>query len=657
MTINVLKKQSDDNFMEWILDPESKLKQFQDIKTLMKNEYLNDPYDWVVAFSSGKDSTLVLKLLWEMLSELTQDQRHKKVHVVSSDTAVETNKLTSFLHKSLEMIAVNGAELGIEVHLVKPRLIQRYFRHVIGLGVIPPAPGKGFQWCTDRLKIAPLNSKMTEILKQQPVIIPEPEYNHRLTLLLGVRLDESIKRAASIKRHTSNDFFGEHDYIPNARVFHAVRDISTDDTWNFLRYISKELPWGMPVENLEAMYGGSNIKECPVIRSKKELNKSCGNTRTGCWVCLLGGRKDKMLQELIDGGDDSVTYLADWKEFLFDVTFDCRYKDPIKGIKEIEKRVQKHSNKGFLDNPALWHEDEFNRYIDDYKAYERATKGNEKGEYDPGKFSFEMRRMLLEKLFYAQEMAGYKLISDEEVLLIIQEWSNEGYNVDLEELKPINHHYDGAVVIKRDWTINEKETTNKNPIFFVEVPLNMSASELAVYHKQRQRLTGKSIFCFYSHADYSHAKMVYNKATFLVCKKDILTLEEATSYVYEWLYLEGHITIGMDGKSFTKMTKEAKNAALKHLMIDTLGGAIKSLDERIGSLKNQSVNLKTLSDEEIAKLSRRWSLLQKWIRIEKENHIEQNEKINNKLTVNNKKVEYDYNSVYLTKDGQLVFTF
>lgn len=74
-------------------------------------------------------------------------------------------------------------------------------------------------------------------------------------------------------------------------------------------------------------------------------------------------------------------------------------------------------------------------------------------------------------------------------------------------------------------------------------------------------------------------------------------------------------------------------------------------------MKNQSVNLKTLSDEEIAKLSRRWSLLQKWIRIEKENHIEQNEKINNKLTVNNKKVEYDYNSVYLTKDGQLVFTF
>ncbi|MDA6130876.1 hypothetical protein OSK38_26320, partial [Escherichia coli] len=124
------------------------------------------------------------------------------------------------------------------------------------------------------------------------------------------------------------------------------------------------------------------------------------------------------------------------------------------------------------------------------------------------------------------------------------------------------------------------------------------------------------IFCFYSHADYSHAKMVFNTATFLVCKEDILTQAEAASNVYEWLYLEGHNTTGIDGKPFKKMTKEARNAALNHLMIDTLGGAIKSVDERIGSMKNQPVNLKTHSDEEIAKLSRRWSLLQKWIRIE-----------------------------------------
>lgn len=91
-----------------------------------------------------------------MLESLSPEQRHKKVHIISSDTLVETNQVTKHLHANLEMMAKNGKELGIEVHLVQPRLIQQYFRHVIGLGVIPPAPGKGFSWCSARLKIAPM---------------------------------------------------------------------------------------------------------------------------------------------------------------------------------------------------------------------------------------------------------------------------------------------------------------------------------------------------------------------------------------------------------------------------------------------------------------------------------------------------------------------
>lgn len=104
------------------------------------------------------------------------------------------------------------------------------------------------------------------------------------------------------------------------------------------------------------------------------------------------------------------------------------------------------------------------------------------------------------------------------------------------------------------------------------------------------------------------------------------------------------------------MTEEARNAALKHLMIDTLGGAIKSIDEKVESLKKQPVNHKSLSDEEKAKLSRRWYLLQKWIRIEKEDNAE-NEKNSKKSTLPNKKIEFSYNYIDPTKDGQLAFLF
>lgn len=607
--------ESDDNFMEWLLNPEEKLQQFNDIKEHMREEYLNDPYDIVISYSSGKDSTLVATLIWQMLESLPPEQRHKKVHIVSSDTLVETNQLTTYLHANLEMMAQRGKDLGIEIHLIQPRLIERYFRHVIGLGVIPPAPGKGFQWCTSRLKLNSISRIMSQILKQQPVILPEPDCKHRLTVGLGVRLDESSKRRASVLRYSGEDVFGIHDYVPNARVWHPVKYVSTDDLWNYLKYRTTTLPWGMPIERLEALYGGANTKECPVVRSKSELNKSCGgNSRNGCWTCLMGGRNDKMLQELIDGGDTSVTYLAEWKAFLYDVTFDCRYKDPIKGLKDIEKKAIETLDEGFLGDETLWYANEFEQYTEEYKTYERAFKGNEKGEYDPGKFSFNMRRMLLEKLFYAQRMAGYSLISDEEVELILQEWANEGFYVSLEDLKPINHQYDGAVVLKRDWSINEKETTNPNPIFYVQLPMNMSATELAIYHKERQRLTGRSIFCYYDHTDLAHMKAVYNRATFIVCNESITTQEQANEYVHDWFYLAGTETIGTDGQPFMKMTKEAFYATLNHLMLDTLQNSIVSLDEEIKRLKEDSTTLKGLSNSEQDKLSKKWLLFQRWMR-------------------------------------------
>ncbi|OUM93624.1 MAG: hypothetical protein BAA00_06215 [Parageobacillus thermoglucosidasius] len=611
----VMKMESDENFLEWMLFPGRKLQIFRKIKDQMKSEYLKDPYDWVISFSGGKDSTLVATLVWEMLEELSPSKRRKKVHIVSSDTLVETKRLTDHLHANLKMMEENGEELGIRVHLVRPRMIQRFFRHVIGLGVMPPVPGRGFRWCTSRLKIEPMNQQMKEILAQQPVILPEPPFPYRLTVLLGVRLDESVHRAASIRKHTGDDgLFGMHDYIPDARVYHPIKFVSTDDLWNYLRYRTT-LPWGTPLESLESLYGNPALGECPVIRSKKEWEQACGgNSRNGCWVCLMGGRKDKMLEELIAGGDESASYLAEWKRFLYDITFDVRYKDPIKGMKKLEQRKKAEADMGFLEDTNLWYADEFERYMTEYELYDRAQKGNGNGEYDPGKFTFEMRRILLEKLLYTQQKAGYTLISEEEISLILEEWAKEGFHVSRQELRPINHQHDGAVVLRRDWTINEEETTNPNPVFFVEIPLNMSAAELAAYHKNRQRLTGKSIFCFFGHKDYCHAKSVFNTATFLVCREGIKTLEQARAYVHEWLFLEGKV--GTDGQTFVKMTKEAFRAAVQYLTLDSMVEPLECFDTEIARLRSIADPLDRLNHYELEKLAKRWVLFQRLIRME-----------------------------------------
>lgn len=65
------------------LKPEEE-KIFSDIMEEMKLVYLHDKRPWMVGFSGGKDSTVLVSLIFEMLNSLDPKQRHKMVHIVSS---------------------------------------------------------------------------------------------------------------------------------------------------------------------------------------------------------------------------------------------------------------------------------------------------------------------------------------------------------------------------------------------------------------------------------------------------------------------------------------------------------------------------------------------------------------------------------------------
>ena len=63
--------------------------EYKEIKREMRMVYLHDQRPWMIGFSGGKDSTLLCQLVFEMLEELPEKQRWKKVYVVTSDTLVE----------------------------------------------------------------------------------------------------------------------------------------------------------------------------------------------------------------------------------------------------------------------------------------------------------------------------------------------------------------------------------------------------------------------------------------------------------------------------------------------------------------------------------------------------------------------------------------
>lgn len=127
----------------------------------------SDP--WVVAYSGGKDSTLLLQLIWEILVSLPADARNRKVYIVGNDTLVESPLVIRHLRTTMRKIgqAAEKSGLPVETQITKPNIDQTFWVNVIGRGYIPPT--RNFRWCTDRMKIIPTNrllERLTRIHKR-----------------------------------------------------------------------------------------------------------------------------------------------------------------------------------------------------------------------------------------------------------------------------------------------------------------------------------------------------------------------------------------------------------------------------------------------------------------------------------------------------------
>ena len=161
---------------------------FEEIIQEMSMVYQHDKRPWMIGFSGGKDSTLLVSLVMEMLQRLPKEKRNKTVYVVSSDTMVENPIVRDYMHKMSEQINRNSSALNIRADIIYPKVEDTFWTKVIGLGYPTPEP-PGFRWCTERLKIHPMNHYTLETIKN----------NGEVILLLGVRKAESTYRANNIR--------------------------------------------------------------------------------------------------------------------------------------------------------------------------------------------------------------------------------------------------------------------------------------------------------------------------------------------------------------------------------------------------------------------------------------------------------------------------
>ena len=358
---------------------ENKFQVFENIVEEMKIVYLHDKRPWMIGFSGGKDSTMLVMLVFEMLAKLRPDQINKKIYITSSDTMVENPIVKNYMYKMSEMIGETGKKLGIISNIITPAFDKTFWAYVIGLGYPTPEP-PGFRWCTDRLKIRPINQFTLETINK----------NGEVIMLLGVRKAESSYRARGITaREIEGKLLVKHTDIDNAYVYNPLTEIPNALVWEYLLKNDGITAWGSDNKYLFSLYQGENLGEEQSVLGEVDKDRIAvtGNSRFGCWICTMV-KEDKSLLNFIEGGSTELIPLRDFRYKLLN----------------------------YRNNPDMR----------DKKRRNGAVYENKNGELGLGPFTLAARQKILEELLQLEVETGFEIITKGELKAIDKMWEDEG---------------------------------------------------------------------------------------------------------------------------------------------------------------------------------------------------------------------------------------
>ena len=244
---------------------------FQVLNTISRivTAYNSDAEPWVVGYSGGKDSTAVVKLIFQSLLRIADP--HKGVTVIYCDTGVEIPAASALARHSLHDLETEARQfnLPISVRVLTPQITERFFVKVIGRGYPPPTDK--FRWCTDRLRIDPVSRFL------------ESEHVTSATVVLGVRESESATRKLTLNENGTDDpFWKTQRGARNRRLFMPILDYSIRDVW--LANLLVDRPRALRAKEVADLYASAS-DECPTVRDTK--GAPCGKARFGCWTCTV----------------------------------------------------------------------------------------------------------------------------------------------------------------------------------------------------------------------------------------------------------------------------------------------------------------------------------------------------------------------------------
>lgn len=314
---------------------------------------------WCASFSGGKDSTALVT--WVEWLRRAGWLTYPAPKLVRSDTGVEDAALSALA----EGLMVVLRESGWECATVRPKLHERLYNRILGIGNTPIHPGIAkMRWCTRSTKIDPMDRERSQ-------------YGDLLTLT-GLRLGESAMRDGKIKRKAcaAGGECGIPD--PGERTYSPVLRWTTCQVVDWLaggvaKEVSRRMADVLPLtRQLVDLYGFARAKD--LFEETQVLSAS----RFGCIGCpAIGAERDAPASVVKKYGAESP--LCE----LYDVWFEAR----------------RRTNR-------LW-------------------GARCRRQYGPIKM--EVRKRLFERVMDIQRRAGVVLVTPEDEAFIRQCWAEKRY--------------------------------------------------------------------------------------------------------------------------------------------------------------------------------------------------------------------------------------
>lgn len=277
----------------------------------------------VIAFSSGKDSTVLAALALNAAREIVEEGHAcPPLIVLHGDTGIEQPEVSRLAKAEIQKMEAYAKkhQVPLTTRITSPTLNTTFPVRVIGGRGLPAFPDSRADCSTD-FKCLPNQRAQKEIISEyegmgiwkQPVV------------MTGVRKDESVARDQRIaKRGEKADEIWRNDL--GALRLTPLLDYTVDDIWTVIGLChAGVVPSYSDFAGTMEVYRAGGGDSCVIVADMKSAanSKPCG-TRTGCWACTRVG-EDRSMAQMIISDEERYGYLeplARLRDFISRTQYD-----------------------------------------------------------------------------------------------------------------------------------------------------------------------------------------------------------------------------------------------------------------------------------------------------------------------------------------------